>query len=72
MGCQHDINLIYVNFRFRYWYLRVAAHARANHWPQLEAFSRSKKAPPIGFEAFAEEFLEQGNQIEGRKYVNRV
>ncbi|KAG7159513.1 Vacuolar protein sorting-associated protein 16-like 1 [Homarus americanus] len=55
----------------RYWWLRVVAHAQANHWEELANFSKNKKNP-IGFEPFVDACLKNGNKIEAQKYAMKV
>ncbi|XP_018019087.1 vacuolar protein sorting-associated protein 16 homolog [Hyalella azteca] len=56
----------------RYWYLRVTAHAAANHWQALEQFVKSKKTPPIGYEFVVDACLNNNSQSEAKKYVDKV
>ncbi|KAF2355730.1 Vps16 C-terminal [Trinorchestia longiramus] len=70
-----DADKIRTDFKLtdrRYWYLRVTAHATANHWQQLEQFVKSKKTPPIGYEFIVDECLQHGSQSEAKKYVDKV
>ncbi|KAB7498602.1 Vacuolar protein sorting-associated protein 16-like protein [Armadillidium nasatum] len=55
----------------RYCYLRVYGHAEANHWNELNAFSKNKKLV-IGFEPFVDACVKFGSTTEAQKYLSRV
>ena len=55
----------------RFSYVRVYGHAEANHWTDLNAYSKTKKLV-IGFEVFVDACLKHGNRDEAIKYLPKV
>lgn len=54
----------------RYWYLKIKALADIKDWDALEKFSKSKK-PPVGYKAFVDQCMVNGNVLEAKKYILR-
>lgn len=46
--------------------------SQAGDWLELEKLSRSKKASPIGYEAFADACVKYGNRNEAIKYARKI
>jgi len=55
----------------RFWYIKLQALTAIRDFPGLDAFSKSKRNSPIGYEAFVRHLLEKGYPKEAVTYVAR-
>ncbi|GAA6015045.1 hypothetical protein JCM11491_001639 [Sporobolomyces phaffii] len=55
----------------RFWYVKMKSLVSLRDWDALDAFSRSRKTCPIGYEPWVDELIRAGAQRQAVKYVDK-